>query len=267
MGLLHRLPKSRLFISAFLTGLGIIVILGFVPFSFPAVKQTIEKRVSELTSGDTLSIQKLSFRLWRGFSLDSIMYATSGQKPNIIKTRIPRVIISYQMIPLLWGTFKVDKIMLRDPLAEIEIRPSPKDKIPEPADSAATPIWLLLDSLSLGLPIKLEVRNLHIDNAGFQITRPGNQQFRGRGLRLDLDASLGDEVRAEGKLDLDSLWAPRPYLFTNLRAEIFLGPNQVKLSNASYKFCRGKGNINITMNTSSDTLLAADFSLKDLDLA
>ncbi len=116
-----RLPKLRLLVLIALICLGIIFILGFIPLSFPVVKQTIEKRVSGFASGDTLSIEELTFTLWRGFSLSNIKYATVGKKRPAVKMQLPRALISYRMIPLIWGKFVVDKIILRKPLGEVKL--------------------------------------------------------------------------------------------------------------------------------------------------
>jgi hypothetical protein len=87
------------------------------------------------------------------------------------------------------------------------------------------------------------------------------------GVDADLSASLDKALSVSGKISVDSMRVPGPFLATDFKSRISIFSGKMKVSECGFDFYKASCRADFVLDTTADTLVRASFSMKGLDLA
>ncbi len=210
--------------------LACIIVVGFIPFSNTALKNKAEQLLKESLSGQC-AIGKLKITLWKGVIIQDVRYRSfDAEKGSLeISCTVPRITVSYILIPLLFKHLIVNTISLEKPEITIGL-PEPdsrKNKQSEAFSIAA------FSRVLATVPYTVLVRNISISDARVNVGQNGREYFAGKGMDFSLKVGLNRELTLDGRLGVSEMLLFKTCRLTNGKASV-----RVKGSNVTVHDCR-----------------------------
>ena len=196
------LGRRRVATAALLGLIGVVtlvIIMGLIPLSNTPLKTAIERILRESLPG-SLTIDKMTVTLWTGVALKNIRYSSQDPDGGAVICSIPRVTVSYYLLPLLFKRVIIKKIYLERPELFFNAPVSPSKK----ASAGAVSFDAFARALET-IPYTFVVREISIIDAHAVIAHHGRQLAEGKGLYCWLKIGLKRTLSLQGRLAVADL--------------------------------------------------------------
>lgn len=197
----------------------LIIIAGFVPFSNAMFREKAV-RMLEQSSGASCSMQRFCLTPWLGFSMEGLALIKKDRQ-SMWQVSIPRVRMSYRILPLLFRRVVIRDIFLEKPQIRFVLPLSPRQN--QAQESAFT--LQDIKQMLAGLPFTVAVRNISVEEGAVSVEQKGQGLFAGAGITARMRIGYAKTLTLAGKasaqrLTLYGLWDVEN-IHTSLRVSDF----------------------------------------------
>jgi hypothetical protein len=212
--------------------LGLIIAAGFIPFSFDGLKHGAERLVQK-TGAASCSIEKVSFTPWLGLSIDGLEL-TKKDGPVQIGVKIPRVRLSYRIIPLLFRCAVIKDFAVDEPQVGLVLASTAAPRrraMPFSAEDAR--------KLLAGIPFAVIVQNISVRSGALAVQQRGESLVAGKGIDVRMSVGYKQRLTLAGKVSADRLTVGGMWDVDDFRAAVRISDLTVTLERCKGDFYGG----------------------------
>ena len=212
----------------------LIIIAGFIPFSNTMLREKAV-RILEQSSGASCSMQRFSLTPWLGFSMDGLAL-TKKDRQAMWQLSIPRVRMSYRILPLLFRFVVIRDIALEKPQVRFILPSSPRQ------NQAREKAFTLRDARQMlaGLPFTIAVRNISVEEGAVSVEQKGQGLFAGSGINARMRIGYAKAPGLAGKASAQRLTLYGLWDVENVHASLRVSDLDVVLEHCRGDFYGGK---------------------------
>ena len=242
--------KTARKIGFFMMGVLVLVfLLGFVPFSNQALKTKVERILKE-SIVDSCSIDKLTITLWTGVSVKNIRCAWRDPSGASYCCSIPRAVVSYHVLPILFKRLIIKNITLERPQFTCNLPSAPTTP---GAPHEGFSFDKLSDALA-GFPYTVFVRNITLFKARVLVTQKRETVLDCRGIGLSMKVGVDRSIALDGAFDADTVGLLDAWHLTRFKARLSVKGPRVTLASCKAESYGGKINVNARANLAAGAL-------------
>jgi hypothetical protein len=258
------LLRRRRMVTAALLGLigvvTLVIVAGLIPFSNTPLKTAVERLLRESLPG-SLTIDNMTVTLWTGVTLKNIRYSSQDADGGTVVCSIPRVAVSYYLLPLLLKRVIIKKMYLERPELFFNAPVSPLKKA-----SAGAVSFDAFERALETIPYTLVVREISIIDAHAVIARHGRRVAEGKGLNCWLKIGLKRTLTLQGRLAVADLEVLDTWRAVKVKATFQVNGAEAVVDNFHATLYGGALTVKGSADLSAGVLHTLSLSLVDLQL-
>ncbi len=212
--------------------LGLIIAAGFIPFSFDGLKRSAERLVRK-TGAASCSIEGASFTPWLGLSIDGLEL-TKKDGPVQIDAKVPRVRLSYRIIPLLFRCAVIKDFALDEPQVSLVLASTAAPRRHARPFSVEDARELLS-----GIPFAVIVQNISVRSGALTVQQGGKSLVAGTGIDVRMSVGYKQRLTCAGNVSADRLTAGGMWNVDEFRAAVRISDLTVTLERCKGDFYGG----------------------------
>jgi uncharacterized protein involved in outer membrane biogenesis len=214
--------------------LAVVIIAGFIPFSNSALRAKVEKMLVK-SFVTTCSIQRVTLTPWLGFAAEGIE-ATKKDNGMLWQIKVPRVRVSYRIIPLLFRFVVIKNFALEKPQVRLAL---PSSMAADPGKGKAFSSQDVKDLLA-GSPFSVVIKNISLDNGDIAVEQRGKPVAGGREINLRMSVRFKKELMLSGRMSARCITLSGLWDIENVRANLKVNGLSATLDGCKGDFYNGK---------------------------
>jgi hypothetical protein len=258
----HRRPVTVVAV-ALLGLIACIIVIGFIPFSNAMLKNKAQQLLKESLSGQC-TIGKLRVTLWKGVLLNDVSYRSVGPEKNTVNVNcvIPRITISYYLIPLLFKHLIINTIDLENPDVTIDL-PEPGERNNKRSEVFSVAAF---SRVIATIPYTVLVRKISITNARARIGRRSGDYCAGKGVDFSMKVGLNRELTLDGRFGAAEMMVSGAWKLTHAKASVRVKGTQVSLYDCRAGVYGGELTVKGAADFGTEVIHSLSVSLTDVKL-
>ncbi|MCU0608438.1 MAG: AsmA-like C-terminal region-containing protein [Chitinispirillaceae bacterium] len=248
-----RVIIAAIMLSAFLAG--------FLPLSPPALKHTAEKIVAGLV--DSCSIGNVTVTLWSGISLNHVSCSWHDAANQSFSCAIPRIAVSYHLLPLLFQNCIVKEIRIEKPDIYCILPSNP------PGTRAPAAALFSADSLSkqlAAIPFTVIIRSISLSEAHITVLQKKQALAEVTGLDCSMKIKLKRTLNIEGKCTIADIALVNQWHLTKLKCDFHLAGLTAVIDRCGADCYGGRVTLDGSLDLAKNSLESLRLSAKGLHL-
>ncbi|HAJ80341.1 MAG TPA: hypothetical protein DCO75_11285, partial [Fibrobacteres bacterium] len=261
LGLTRKRRTITVILSVLLGITATLIIIGFIPFSNKGIKNNIESVLKESMHG-SLTIDKMTIALWTGITLENVHYSQNGDRGESVSCVLPRISVSYYLLPIVFKHLIVKNIRLEQP--EITLELSSAKSLPKEAGKGFS--FDDLNRVLETIPYTVIIRNISVVDAHTVVVLDNRQAVDCKGMNLSMNVGLKRGLSLEGHLTFSESEFFRTLRVSRLKMSVRIKDMEAEVDNCHSYLYGGNLSINGNVNLAGAYLNKLSLSLENFKL-
>jgi hypothetical protein len=242
----------------------LVVIAGFIPFSSRVLRDKVEQALCQSVV-TTCTIRNITVTPWFGFTVEGLELAKKDSAMSL-SVSVPRVRLSYRLVPLLFKVVVIKKFSLERPVVRCVLPAAPpRARTRAPAQKKQVSIDDVRAVLAQ-FPFVVVVNNISVSRGEATIEQGGAPVAYAKGVDVSMDVGLKKDVTLHGKFGADLLRLLNQWEITRLKTDLALDGFSVALKRCTAEFYRGQIDVSGRADIAKNVLEEAQIDVSNVDV-